>query len=62
MFKMKQAEDSVNGSRWHRTTSLCGNKEEYKYTLEAMYDPDGKPTELAYKFENLAPKSMMLTR
>jgi hypothetical protein len=60
-FQMEQAEDSKNGSHWIRTSSKKGGAFVVAYSLEAVYTPDGDPTEFV---ENLsfAPEKMILSR
>mmetsp|Transcript_17101 Transcript_17101/g.25630 ORF Transcript_17101/g.25630 Transcript_17101/m.25630 type:complete len:232 (+) Transcript_17101:132-827(+) len=61
-FKMAQAEDSENGSRWIRTSSKKGGPFEVSYSLEAVYTPDGEPTAFVHNLEKVSPKTMLLSR
>jgi hypothetical protein len=60
-FDMEQAEDSQNGSHWIRQSSKCGGPKKKSYNLQAVYGPDGSPTEFV---ENLkvAPEKNLISR
>ena len=61
-FEMVQAKESINGSHWIRSSSSRGGPMEFTYDLQAVYKPDGNPTEFVDNFHKLAPEKMFLSR
>ena len=61
-FEMIQAKKSINGSHWIRNSSSGGGPMKFAYDLQAVYKPDGTPTEFVENFNKVAPEKMLLSR
>lgn len=61
-FEMVQAEDSTDGSRWIRNSSVLGKPYTYTYDLVEVLKPDATPGRFHADLARVAPEQMLISR